>query len=43
MPKTAELAASYIDKAKSALHRLPKSDARDGLEALCLKVLDRVK
>ncbi|TIB73599.1 hypothetical protein E3Q24_01076 [Wallemia mellicola] len=43
MPKTAELAASYIDKAKIALHKLPESEARDGLEALCLKVLDRVK
>ena len=25
MPKTAELAASYIDKAKIALHKLPES------------------
>ncbi|TIA89647.1 hypothetical protein E3P99_01972 [Wallemia hederae] len=43
MPKTAELAVNYIEKAKSALHKLPESEARDGLEALCLKVLDRVK
>lgn len=43
MPKTAELAANYIDKAKEALFKLPPSDARNGLENLCLKVLNRIK
>ena len=43
LERTVELARSFAAEARGLVERLPRSDARDALVGLTVKVVDRVK